>query len=99
MVLEIVFVLSMLEWLPEPIFVILAHFRGPFGRPFSLVFWRVVSEGFRARFLMDFRMIFEGIFKDLFNNWRCTLHIAKPRFDTVFIMFAAHRRFQKSLEK
>ena len=64
-----------------------------------MFFLRVVLEGFRERFRGNFGTIFEGHFKDLLYNFRCTLHIAKPHFDMVFVMFEAHRCFQKSSQK
>ena len=60
---------------------------------------RVVLEGFRERFRGDFGSIFEGNFGDESYNFRGTLHIAKHRFDMVFTVFEAHRRFQKSSHK
>ena len=82
----------------------------PFGRQFSvlfsifrcfcgMLFLRAVLEGFRERFRVDFGTILEGNFEDLSYNFRCTLHIAKPHFDMVFIMFEAHQRFQESSQK
>ena len=64
-----------------------------------MLFLRVVLKGFRERFRGDFESIFEGNFGDLLYNFRGTLHIAKHRFDMVFTVFEAHRRFQKSSHK
>ena len=50
-------------------------------------FLRVVLEGFRDRFRVDFGMILEGNFSDFWYTFRCTLHIAKPHFDIVFTVF------------
>ena len=77
-----------------------SHFRYfvDFSVLFVYVFLRVVLEGFRERFRVDFGTILEGNFRDVLHTFRCTLHIAKPRFDMIFAMFAALRRFQKSSE-
>ena len=45
------------------------------------------------------RAILEGKFEDILHNFRCTLHIAKPPLDMLFVMFEAHWHFQKSTAK
>ena len=98
----------------EPQNVRKPHSRSPLGPPFGrsfpvlcsicrcfcgALFLRVVLECFRERFRVDFVTVLEGTFEDLSYNFRCTLHIAKPHFDMVFIMFEAHRRFQEPSQK
>ena len=63
------------------------------------LFLRVVLEGFRDRFRVDFGMILEGNFADWLYIFLCTLHIAKSDLDMVFTMFEAQQRFQNIFAK